>query len=378
MKKEKKVNKKKIVAGILITLLVLLVMLVLAGYFVFKHYYSLLDYHHGGQEAWEAYEDGTIEESFVSDEFGDEDTDGEKASDDNISEDEMAAIEKELTANLEAMTAKSDLDTESFNILLVGVDARANRFSGRSDAMILLSVNKEKKTITMTSFLRDIYCAIPKHGSNRLNAAFAYGGPELLKSTLQANFGISVDRYMVVNFTSVMEFIDAIGGLDIELSEEEIRVMNKHYISSQNKLLGNPEGTDIIAESSAGMNHLNGNQALAYARVRYVGTDFARTGRQREIVNLSFERGKDMSLPEMLTMLENFLPKVRTDLTEEDFASLLLMMLDASSYTMDDMTIPMDGTWKNARINGMSVLTIDFEKNSDAWYEKAEGGEENN
>lgn len=220
-------------------MLVIATAIALAGYFTFKYYYSLLDYHQAEQEEWEIDEEDFVAET-------------EEVSDlEEIPEEEVLSLEEELAANLEAMTERSDLDTESFNILLVGVDARANKFSGRSDCMILLSVNKDKKTITMTSFLRDIYCSIPKHGSNRLNAAFAYGGPELLKSTLQANFGISVDRYMVVNFTSVMDLIDAIGGVDVELSEEEIRVMNKHYISTQNKLLGNPEGTDIIPQSNA-------------------------------------------------------------------------------------------------------------------------------
>lgn len=364
-----KKNKKKILFTVLGVLLGLILALFLAAYFIFKHYYGLLDYHHAEQEEWETLAPEELKEPDAPENGSDENAGN---AEDMISDEELSEIEKELLENLESMQEVSDLNTDSFNILLVGVDAREDKFAGRSDAMILLSVNKEMKTLTLTSFLRDIYCAIPEHGSNRLNAAFAFGGPKLLKSTLQGNFGISADRYVVVNFTSVRDFIDAIGGVDIEISKEEIQVMNS-YIAGQNKLWGNEKDTDIIPEDNAGSNHLNGNQALAYARVRYVGTDFARTGRQRTIINLAFEKVKKMSIPEMTDLLEKFLPKVRTDLTEGDFASLLFLMLDISAYSMDTMTIPMEGTWTSTNIRGMSVLTIDFKKNADAWYEKVEG-----
>lgn len=357
---EKKGRKKKIIVGILIGLLILIAAIALGGYFVFKHYYNMIDYQPDTQEEWVPYTEEEPEEEPQMEE---------------ASEDEIAAIEDELQANLNAMqenVSQKIEDADIFNILLVGVDSRKDKFSGRSDSMILVSINQKKKTVTMTSFLRDIYLSIPNHGSNRLNASYAYGGPELLKSTMKTNFGIEVDRYMTVNFYSVMEFVDAIGGVDIEISAAEIRVMN-NYIKSHNKLLGNPEGTDILSEEAAGVVHLNGNQALAYARVRYVGTDFARTGRQRKILQLSLEKVKTMSLLEMSGMLEEFLPKVKTDLTEGDCASLLLMLPKASDYAMDTLTIPQDKTWKSANIRGMSVLTIDFKKNSDAWYNKVNG-----
>ncbi len=292
------------------------------------------------------------------------------------SEEEVSKIEAELQKNLENMEAASELySSEAFNILLIGVDSRSDSMSGQSDAMILVSINKRTKQVTMTSFLRDIYLSIPGYGSNRLNVSYAYGGTELLKETIKANFGIPIDRCVVVNFYLVMDMVDAVGGIDLELSEDEIDVMNRLYISHHNRLLGNPEGTDILSAGDAGTVHVNGNQALAYARVRYVGTDFARTGRQRTVITKCLEKIKGMGLGKINGLAEEFLPRIRTDLDKGDCAAMLLMALDLGSYDFTSLTIPTDGTWRNANINGMSVLTVDFTANTEAWYNIVEGTE---
>lgn len=224
----------------------------------------------------------------------------------------------------------------------------------------------------MTSFLRDIYLSIPGHGNNRLNASYAFGGTELLTDTIMANFGISVDRCIVVNFYLVMDMVDAVDGIDLDVTADEIRVMNK-YIRNHNQLLGNPEGTDILLEEDAGKIHVNGSQALAYARVRYVGTDFARTGRQRTVISKCLEKIKKLNVGKIIGLVGEFLPRIRTDLTEGDCATLLLMMLDLDSYEFQSLIVPVDGTWKNANINGMSVLTVDFSANARAWHDAVDG-----
>ena len=288
-------------------------------------------------------------------------------------EEEIVEIEDSLQKNLEQMEQDSDLyKTDTFNILLIGVDARDEAMSGRSDCMILASINKTTKKVVLTSFLRDIYLSIPGSWSDRLNAAYVYGGTDLLKETLKANFGITVDRCVVVNFYIVMDIVDAFGGIDLDLTADEIKVMNS-YINNHNNLLGNPSGTDILSTSAAGTVHVDGNQALAYARVRYVGTDFARTGRQRTVITKCIEKAKTMDLGQISGLAEEFLPRVRTDLTEGDCATLLLMALDLGSYTFDQMVIPADGTWSNANIRGMAVLTVDFAANTQAWLDKVNG-----
>lgn len=367
MKKKRKAGKKVpkrrkwlTAAGIL---LVLLLLPAAAALGIFKHYYNMLDYRQ--DELADSFEE-TLPAG------GGNENDEYQSTLPEASQDEIAVIEERLRQNTQAMQALPG-ESDAFTVLLIGVDSRKDSYSGRSDAMILVSVNRETQQVVMTSLLRDMYVSIPGHESNRLNAAYAYGGTTLLTETIEKNFGIPVDRCVVINFYLLMDVIDALGGIDITVTADEIDVMNM-YINSQNRLLGNPGGQDILSESDAGTISVNGSQALAYARVRYVGTDFARTGRQREIIARCAEKIRKMDLGQANEMMETFLPRVRTDLTESDCASLLMLGLQLPDFEMQTMTIPMEGTWKNARIRGMSVLTVDFSANTDAWY-KLVGGQ---
>lgn len=361
---EKVAGKKKWLIALVSVILVLGV-LAGAGYGVFHHYFGLMG-------RLEAQEPDSPAETFGN--LPDEDED--EPSMPPAAEDEIQDLEDGLQKNLEQMEANSDLyKTDAFNVLLIGVDSRSDSMSGRSDSMILVSINKKTKQATMTSFLRDIYCSIPGYGSDRLNAAYAYGGADLLKDTIKANFGITVDRCLVVNFYLVMDLVDAVDGIDLDLTADEIGVMNRYYINAQNQLIGQPDGTDILSDSDAGTVHVNGNQALAYARVRYIGTDFARTGRQRTVISKCLDKIKTMGIGEISDLAEQFLPRVRTDLTEGDCAALLLMALDLKSYDFQSLAVPIDGSWNNANIRGMSVLTIDFDENTKAWHDLVDGGD---
>jgi len=361
-KKKKRVLKKRFYIIIPMILMVFAVIITGSVFSVFYHYYGMLDTREG--ELLDAEEMSANMAEFQEDEGEEFASDAEV-----ISEEELAVLEQEMATGIEEIKNAEKTEADITNILLIGVDSRKNSFTGRSDAMILVSLNKDTKTVLMTSFLRDMYVSIPDYGNNRLNAAYAFGGTTLLSETISLNFGIDVDKCVVVNFYLVMDVVNALGGVDVTISADEIRVMNE-YIESHNNLLGNPKGTDVIPQSAAGVNHLNGSQALAYSRVRYVGTDFARTGRQREIISLCLDKMKTMSLGELNTLMETVLPKVRTDLTETDCAELLLTAVSLGDYTIDNMTIPMDGTWSSANINGMSVLRVDFKANSEAWHQK--------
>lgn len=282
--------------------------------------------------------------------------------------DETSTVISTETSTEPDFFADKELSEKAFNIMLVGVDSREDDFKGRTDSMILIHLNPETKKINTTSFLRDIYAEIPGRGGNRLNAAYVFGGPDLLLKTIHHNFGIEVDKYVTLNFWSVIDILNDFDGVDIEITKEEIELMNR-YMKEHNKILGNPEGTDYLSEEDAGMHHLNGNQALSYARIRYIGTDFARTGRQRRIISLCIDKLKHMSVKEMNAMLEKYLPSVKTNLTEQDVTSLLFMALGIKDYARESYVIPVDGTWKDVKIRGMSVLDIDFEANSKAWYD---------
>lgn len=259
------------------------------------------------------------------------------------------------------------------NILLIGNDSRENGEDGRSDAMILLSISDNTRKICMTSILRDIYVEIPGHGGNRLNAAYAYGGPGLLMETIEQNFGIDVNRYVQVNFEAFATLVDAAGGVDLELTVEEIEYVNG-YLVEYNMLTGRPEGTDYMDTSSGGLVHLNGPQALAYSRNRYIGTDFGRTQRQRKVLEAIVKKLPASMLKGNGWLFSELLPSLTTNLTKQECFSLSFQAGKFLTYDMVQGSIPLEGTYQNADIRGMSVLEIDFEKNRQYLQDSIYGG----
>lgn len=248
------------------------------------------------------------------------------------------------------------------NILLIGNDSRLNGEDGRSDAMILVSISKTSGKILMTSILRDVYVEIPGFGSNRLNAAYAFGGPELLMETIEKNFDIPVNRYVLVNFEAFAGVVDAVGGVDIELTAEEIGWVNA-YLNEYNELTGHEFGYNYLTETEPGVIHLNGPQALAYSRNRYVGTDFGRTERQRKVMEEIIKKLPAALLTNMDGLMEGLCPNLTTNLTLNECYGLVLRLPFIIKYERMSGSIPLEGTWWDQNIDGMAVLGIDFEAN---------------
>ena len=249
------------------------------------------------------------------------------------------------------------------NVLLIGNDSRNEGEDGRSDAMILLSISNETKSIHLTSLLRDIYVDIPGYDGNRLNAAYAYGGAELLLETIEANFDIEVNRYAQVNFQAFANLVDAVGGVDLELSNEEVKLVNG-YLWEYNILEGRAEGTDYLDENLQGMLHLNGPQALAYCRNRYIGDDFGRTERQRKVLSAMVENAPN-ALFNMDKVVSGIFSNVTTNLTQAECTLLSTQVAKFLTYDIIQSSIPLKGTYSNASIRGMSVLQVDFDANNE-------------
>ncbi len=241
------------------------------------------------------------------------------------------------------------LDEEHIiNILLIGQDRRPGQGRQRSDAMILCSLNTDTKTLTMTSFLRDLYVQIPGYQDNRLNAPYALGGMELLKETLKRNFGVAVDGCMEVDFSQFEKIIDLMGGVDITLTSDEAAHLNQNY------------GFAL----RAGENHLNGQQALAYSRIRYIGTDFGRTNRQRTVLAALVEQSRTISLKQMNDLLEVVLGLMTTDMSNKQMLDLALECFPLlRELKVKTQCIPAEGTYQFASIRGMSVIVADMEAN---------------
>ncbi len=250
------------------------------------------------------------------------------------------------------------------NILLIGNDSREAGEDGRSDAMILLSVSNETKTVHLTSLLRDMYVKIPGHDDNRLNAAYAYGGPGLLMETIEENFDIEVNRYIQVNFQAFAHLVDAVGGVELEVTNEEVKYINA-YLVEYNILEGKELDADYLDESLSGRILLNGPQALAYCRNRYLGTDFGRTERQRKVLSAAIQNTPKALLKNPLGLADGILPMLTTNLTQAEIGSLFLQAPNFLVYDIVQGSIPIEGSYSNASIRGMAVLEVDFEGNNE-------------
>ena len=270
---------------------------------------------------------------------------------------------KRIDENLANKATEIVSDDNVINVLLIGTDSRGNDDRGRSDSMILVSVNKNTKQVVMTSFLRDIYLYIPDTEYTRLNHAYAYGGPDLLIQTLESNFKVRIDRYVRVNFFSFVDVVDEVGGVEIDVTDEEVEYINT-YLKEINRLEGFSETDSQL--SSGGKQNLNGRQALAYSRIRYIGTDFQRTQRQRTVLETLFKKMKGLSMGELSDLLDVLLPQLATNMTEGEMFSFVVDSPSYLSYEVIQNRIPVDGSWDFMTVNSMSVIGIDFDENIDS------------
>ena len=238
---------------------------------------------------------------------------------------------------------------DQINVLLVGEDAREGEEGQRTDAMILCTINKKNGTVVLTSFMRDMYVDIPGYGGNRINAAYAYGGIDLLDQTIEENFGITIDGNALVDLSSFLESMTAVGDIDMNLTAEEAQYMNE-----------NPQAgtaTDIsdeVWDLHEGMNSLTPAQALCYARMRYVGnSDWERTDRQRRLIMDCIDKVKHGHPISGIKMANGVAPCISTDLSKSGFLKMGWAFLKGGN--MQSYRLPVDGYYYDDYIDGMAV-----------------------
>ena len=253
------------------------------------------------------------------------------------------------------------------HILLVGLDARPGEDIGRSDVMILLTLDGEHGAVKMVSFLRDLYVSIAGHGENRLNSAWVYGGPELLLDTLERNFGLRVENYVAVDFVLMVDLVDMIGGLEIDITSREQMALINEKVRDTNEELGLNREYGLLTET--GRQTLDGRQVLAYMRYRKTESDFSRTQRQRQVIDLMMAKAGDLSLLEMARMAATILSRMRTNLTVSDVIGMIPTALKLRSLQLKQLRIPLDGAYVSRVIDGMDVLVPDLEKARDSLEE---------
>ena len=248
------------------------------------------------------------------------------------------------------------------SVLVIGTDGRNANERGRSDSMILVSLNSKTNEIVMTPFMRDSYVEIPNNGWDKLNAAYSYGGADLLMETIEHNFDLRIDDYVSIDFASFVSVVDAVGGIDIEVSDAEAEQINIILISEVNGLMGDDPNADLL--SSGGKLHLNGKQALSYSRIRNVGNnDFERTERQRRVMSLIIAKLKAFRPSMFKNLASDVIPDVTTNMSDLRMYLLSLRVPFALGYKTRQVQIPAEGTYSPADVDVGNVLQLDLNEN---------------
>lgn len=240
------------------------------------------------------------------------------------------------------------------NIMLIGTDLRTDGYKGmgNTDSIIMLSINTRDKNVKLTSFMRDMYVEVPERGENRLNTAYSFGGPQLLFDTLKLNFNVDVDKYVRVNFSNFKRIIDQVGGLDIELTNAEAEYMNKYSYKYKTKYV------------ESGLQHLDGAQALSYARCRKIDSDFKRTERQRKVILSFVDEVRNKNAAELNGLLNIMLPMIQTNLSKSEIVRLLADSGRYMNHEIETLNIPIKNSYKPRTIKKRSVICPNFELNS--------------
>lgn len=243
------------------------------------------------------------------------------------------------------------------NFLLIGVDARNLSENCRSDSIVIATIDTTNRKLKFTTILRDTYIDIKKHKSQKINAAYALGGPELLMDTIERAFKIKLDKYIIINFWGFEEIIDLLGGVEIEVKDYEISEINK-YIGEVDKQKSLP-----IVQS--GLQHLDGQQALAYARIRQVGNgSYERAKRQREVLFKSAKKIEDIKVIQYAGILSKILPHIKTNIEPINFLNYAYTISKFGNLNVEGMQMPMSELSVGGMYKGTWVFMMDKEQNA--------------
>ena len=273
---------------------------------------------------------------------------------------ESPAVTASAVYTVKAQENDATVDTSNIkSILLIGQDKQGDQTRQRSDSMILATLDKDQGTISLTSFMRDLYVAIPGYSSTRINAAYAYGGMELLDETLEENFGVQIDGNVEVDFEVFKVLVDKVGGIDLELTQAEA-----DYICGRDQSVLYPQPLRTDWDLQEGVNHLDGEQALIHARNRSIGnSDYRRTERQQDVLKAAFAKINDLNVLEIGGLIKDVLPLVTTDLSLWDMTGYAMDVMSIGTDEIQSYRIPEDGSYTPQTIDGMQVLVPNLEQN---------------
>lgn len=257
-------------------------------------------------------------------------------------------------------------ESEWMNILFLGDDTRDRTDYGRTDTMIIVSVNRDSGELKMTSIMRDTYVPFNKWMENRINAANMYGGPEFAMQVINDNFGLDMTDYIYVNMNDMVTLVDMIGGIDIELTQKEVEYVNQ-YARSYQREFGRYDGERKL--ESAGLCHLNGLLALSYARNRYSDSDWVRVMRQQKVLIAIAEKMQNMEIDELMSLTEEILSLVVTNLDSEMIKDLTYTVMAMELEEVEQFRIPADGAFYSGMYDGRWLIKPWFKENKELLHE---------
>ncbi len=262
----------------------------------------------------------------------------------------------------EKLDVYDGLSDDVINVALFGVDARDDEVAGRSDAMMVVSFDFKHHKVKVVSLMRDSLVDIEGIGRRKINSAYANGGVELAIKTINQNFKMNITDYVSLNFNQMAEIVDALGGVEVEITEAERKNANK-YIREMAAEIG--EEPDLIKE--AGTVTLYGYQAVSYSRIRYVGNaDFQRTERQREVMEKLMNKALSLNPVQYPSVLMKIIPMVETSMTNDEIMLIAGRMLLGGKPEFEQGRFPLDGSYET---NSSYAMVYDL----DAAAEKLHG-----
>ena len=289
----------------------------------------------------------------------------------------IAGLTEDQMVDVTDLSINTGLSPEWMNILLLGVDQRVQGESCRSDTMIICSINTETSEVKLTSLMRDMAVEFDDLGANngtyRLNAANYFGGPELTMKTINELLGLNIEKYVIVNFTGFTQICEALGGIEMDITEAEkeqinLNVWNQLQIAYEN---GWDESNLTDANGYLGPNdygeniHLNGRQALAYARIRKIDSDWERTNRQRKVLVAMMDKMRGTNMLQLLQLGGSLMQYVETNMTLDEIINIADKVLNSGLEGAETMTVPVTDTYVQETRNNQSMFyDVDWTTNA--------------
>lgn len=255
------------------------------------------------------------------------------------------------------------------NILLVGTDGKYIEKWNRSDSMMVVTIDSKNKDIRISSIARDTYVDIPGYSTEKLTHAYAYEGIDLLREVFKVNFNLDIDKYIAVNFVSFMDIMDELGGVEVNIEEKDIKEINK-YIDACYGYYKNKDEKDKEYITKSGVQRLNGYQALAFSRIRYTDSAFARDNRHREVAESVYKEFAQKGVETYKKCAEIILNNTKTNISPIEMMNLAYTVLKINDKDIDQFQFPLEEYRNGHIINKQKgwVLEWDKEPNLEAWH----------